>query len=39
MPSFVTSVTFDPAFVEAVGWGGPDLWFVRVPEGNELCVE
>ena len=24
--------TPDRAFVEAVGWGGPNLWFVRVPE-------
>jgi hypothetical protein len=24
--------TSDRAFVEAAGWGGPNLWFVRVPE-------
>ncbi|MEU7905029.1 VOC family protein [Actinoplanes sp. NPDC049118] len=24
--------TSDKAFVEAPGWGGPDLWFQRVPE-------
>jgi hypothetical protein len=22
------------AFVEAPGWGGPNMWFVRVPEGK-----
>jgi len=22
------------AFVEAPGWGGPSLWFARVPEGK-----
>jgi catechol 2,3-dioxygenase-like lactoylglutathione lyase family enzyme len=26
--------TDDRAFVEAPGWGGPNLWFVRVPEGK-----
>ena len=26
--------TEDRAFVEAPGWGGPNLWFVRVPEGK-----
>ena len=26
--------TPDRAFVEAAGWGGPNLWFVRVPEGK-----
>jgi hypothetical protein len=24
--------TADPAFVEASGWGGPNMWFNRVPE-------
>jgi hypothetical protein len=24
--------TPDRAYVEAAGWGGPNLWFVRVPE-------
>ncbi|MEU4218719.1 VOC family protein [Actinoplanes sp. NPDC026623] len=24
--------TPDKAYVEAPGWGGPDLWFQRVPE-------
>ena len=24
--------TADKAFVEAAGWGGPNIWFVRVPE-------
>jgi hypothetical protein len=24
--------TADKAFVEAAGWGGPNLWFNRVPE-------
>jgi hypothetical protein len=24
----------DKAFVEAVGWGGPNIWFTRVPEGK-----
>jgi hypothetical protein len=24
--------TPDRAFVEAAGWGGPNIWFVRVPE-------
>jgi hypothetical protein len=24
--------TSDKAFVEAAGWGGPNLWFNRVPE-------
>lgn len=24
--------TADRAYVEAAGWGGPNLWFVRVPE-------
>jgi hypothetical protein len=22
------------AFVEAAGWGGPNMWFIRVPEGK-----
>lgn len=24
--------TPDRAYVEAAGWGGPNMWFVRVPE-------
>jgi hypothetical protein len=24
--------TADKAFVEAAGWGGPNIWFARVPE-------
>jgi hypothetical protein len=24
----------DRAFVEAAGWGGPNMWFVRVPEAK-----
>jgi len=24
--------TSDKAYVEAPGWGGPNMWFVRVPE-------
>jgi hypothetical protein len=24
--------TADKAFVEAAGWGGPNIWFIRVPE-------
>ncbi len=24
--------TVDKAFVEAPGWGGPNVWFARVPE-------
>jgi hypothetical protein len=24
--------TTDKAFVEAAGWGGPNIWFIRVPE-------
>jgi predicted enzyme related to lactoylglutathione lyase len=24
--------TTDRAFVEAAGWGGPNIWFARVPE-------
>ena len=24
--------TSDKAYVEAAGWGGPNLWFARVPE-------
>jgi hypothetical protein len=31
--------TADKAFVEAAGWGGPNIWFLPVPEGNEFCVE
>ncbi len=26
--------TPDRAYVEAPGWGGPNMWFVRVPEGK-----
>jgi catechol 2,3-dioxygenase-like lactoylglutathione lyase family enzyme len=26
--------TGDRAFVEAAGWGGPSIWFARVPEGK-----
>ena len=26
--------TADKAFVEAAGWGGPSIWFARVPEGK-----
>jgi Glyoxalase-like domain len=26
--------TADKAFVEAAGWGGPNIWFTRVPEGK-----
>ena len=26
--------TADKAFVEAAGWGGPNIWFIRVPEGK-----
>jgi hypothetical protein len=26
--------TPDKAFVEAAGWGGPNIWFNRVPEGK-----
>ena len=26
--------TSDRAYVEAAGWGGPNLWFVRVPESK-----
>jgi len=25
--------TADKAFVEAAGWGGPNIWLTRVPEG------
>jgi hypothetical protein len=24
--------TAEKAFVEAAGWGGPNIWFIRVPE-------
>ena len=24
--------TREKAFVEAAGWGGPNIWFIRVPE-------
>jgi len=24
--------TADKAFVEAAGWGGPNIWFIKVPE-------
>jgi hypothetical protein len=26
--------TSDKAFVEAAGWGGPNMWFTRVPEAK-----
>jgi hypothetical protein len=26
--------TAGKAFVEAAGWGGPNIWFTRVPEGK-----
>jgi hypothetical protein len=26
--------TADKAFVEAAGWGGPNIWFTRVPEAR-----
>jgi predicted enzyme related to lactoylglutathione lyase len=26
--------TTDKAFVEAAGWGGPNVWFNKVPEGK-----
>lgn len=26
--------TPDKAFVEAAGWGGPNIWFTRVPEAK-----
>jgi catechol 2,3-dioxygenase-like lactoylglutathione lyase family enzyme len=26
--------TADKAFVEAAGWGGPNIWFGRVPESK-----
>jgi hypothetical protein len=26
--------TADRAYVEAPGWGGPNMWFVRVPESR-----
>ncbi|HEX3192519.1 MAG TPA: VOC family protein [Streptosporangiaceae bacterium] len=26
--------TANKAFVEAAGWGGPNIWFFRVPEGK-----
>jgi len=26
--------TADKAFVEAAGWGGPNIWFIRVPEAK-----
>jgi hypothetical protein len=26
--------TTEKAFVEAAGWGGPNVWFNRVPEGK-----
>jgi predicted enzyme related to lactoylglutathione lyase len=26
--------TPEKAFVEAAGWGGPNIWFTRVPEPN-----
>lgn len=27
--------TIDKAFVEAAGWGGPNIWFTRVPESKD----
>jgi Glyoxalase-like domain len=26
--------TQERAYVEAAGWGGPNMWFIRVPEGK-----
>jgi Glyoxalase-like domain len=26
--------TVEKAFVEAAGWGGPNIWFTRVPESK-----
>ena len=26
--------TADKAYLEAAGWGGPNIWFARVPEGK-----
>ena len=26
--------TPDKAYLEAAGWGGPNIWFARVPEGK-----
>jgi hypothetical protein len=26
--------TSELAYVEAAGWGGPNMWFARVPEGK-----
>ena len=26
--------TASKAYVEAAGWGGPNLWFIQVPEGK-----
>jgi len=26
--------TTDKAFVESAGWGGPNVWFSKVPEGK-----
>lgn len=31
--------TPERAWVEPPGWGGPNLWFQKVPEGNEFCLE
>jgi hypothetical protein len=28
--------TSDKAFVEAPGWGGPNLWFAKVPESKAV---
>ena len=28
--------TLDRAWVEPAGWGGPSIWFVRVPEGKTV---
>jgi hypothetical protein len=26
--------TAEKAFLEAAGWGGPNIWFIQVPEGK-----
>ena len=31
--------TQDKAWVEPAGWGGPSLWFQRVPEGKAAKME
>lgn len=30
--------TIGKAFVEAAGWGGPNIWFSQVPDGKRLGV-